>query len=879
LIEERTALRLSELAALGALALRRQVHDLFALLDLPTHWQGREPREIAQGFIEVITQLARLDVALIHLQEPGGVLEQRFPAKLDSEALLAAAQSAGGSGPATFELPEPNSVGHRQIRVISISPLGEQGVIIAGSWRQNFPTAHERLLLQTATNQAMLAMQSSREARAQRSLAEERSRLERANLALARLHAVSDGLSRAHTSTQIADVLLSQGLVAMGAQAGSLYLADDTQSELRLVPGTRSATEPPRSPRAPRRILIDTDLPLAQVFRERQGRYLAQTQGAPPARYGLPRPRPQSVAVVPLRVDTHCLGVLSLGFAEPRSFADDERAFIQAIAQQTAQACDRARLLEAEQRARQEAEERQQYADLLSEASAILGSSLDFPEALTQVAHLVVPRFADWVTLQVSERLSSSVEQTRTVVVHRDPSKTDMARDYSRSLLSSGGEVRTCLTNNSAMAPIRARGQALGALLFGTEEPGRYGPRTLELIEELALRAGVALENAQLYQAAREADRRKDEFLAMLGHELRNPLSPILIALELMRRKTPHACEQERAIIEGQVEHMVRLVDDLLDVSRITRGKIQLKRERIDPMTALTRALEMTAPLLEQCSHHLELVSPPEPLLVEGDKARLAQILANLLNNAAKYTPPGGRIRVSVSREGGHVVLSVKDSGSGIPPEILPKIFEMFVQDSQTLDRSRGGLGLGLAIVHSLVELHGGTVSAHSEGAGRGSEFVVRLPLAKTRPADVPEPGPAQPSGGSALLSLRILVVDDNQDAAELLTEALELAGFITRAAFDGPSGLEAARDFCPDVALLDIGLPGMDGYELAQRLRAHAPLRDMKLIALTGYGQDSDRHRAMEARFDLHMVKPVDFSRLLGVLRELRTAAPEASR
>jgi signal transduction histidine kinase/ActR/RegA family two-component response regulator len=880
LSEERKAVRLSELAEQGALALRRQVHDLFALLDLPAHWQGREPKEIAQSFIEVILQLVRLDVALIHLREPEGVLEQRFPSGLASEALLSAVRDAGEARPATFELAEPNTVGRQRIRVISISPLGEQGAVVAGSWRQNFPTAHELLLLQTATNQAVLAMQSSREARAQRNLAEERSRLERANLALARLHAISEGLSRAHTSTQIAEVIQSQGLVAMGAQVGSLYLADDTQSELRLIPGTRAPTASPHAPRAPRRIPVSADRPLADVFREARGLYLVPPVGASPARYGLPRPRPKAVAVVPLRVDTHCLGLLSLGFAEPRTFADDERAFIQAIAQQTAQACDRARLLEAEQRARREAEERQQHADLLSDASAILGSSLDFPEALTQIAHLVVPRFADWITLQVSEHVSSSLEETRTVFVHRNPSKAGLAREYSRSLLSTSGEPRACLTNNSAIAPILVRGRARGVILFGTEEPGRYGPKTLALIEELGLRAGVALENAQLYLAAREADRRKDEFLAMLGHELRNPLSPILIALEIMRRKNPQIFEQERNIIERQLEHMVRLVDDLLDVSRITRGKVQLKRERIDPVAVLAKAVEMAAPLLERRSHHLELVSPPEPLLVEGDCARLAQVLANLLNNAAKYTDPGGRIRVSVSREGGHVVLSVRDSGTGIPPEVLPKVFELFVQDRQAIDRSQGGLGLGLAIVRSLVELHGGTVSAHSEGAGRGSEFVVRLPLAETHGLDeVPEPGQAPPSAGGAPQPLRILVVDDNRDAAELLSEALGMAGFTTRTAFDGPSGLEAALAFCPDMALLDIGLPVMDGYELAGRLRAHAPLHDLKLIALTGYGQEADRRRALEARFDLHMVKPVDFSRLLGAIQELKAAAPEASR
>ena len=874
--EERQAVRLAEMAAQGALALRRQVNDLFALLDLPAQWRGKEPREIAESFIEVISQLLRLDLALIRIQEPEGLLELRFPSDLASEAVLAACQNAQAAPPVTFELPRPNTVGRTAIRVVPVSPLGEQGVVLAGSWRQNFPTAHESLLLQTAANQAALAMQASREERAQRSLAEERLRLERANLALARLHAISDGLSRAHTSMQVAGVILSEGLRAVGAGVGRLFLADDTGAELCLIPSPQASNA---SLPSSRRIPVSAELPIAEAFRAGQGLYLTLAEGSSPKPYGLPRGRYKAVAVVPLRVDPHCLGMLSLGFTEPRAFPDDERAFIQAIAQQTAQACDRARLLEAEQRARLEAEARQQRADFLSEASAILVSSLDFTTALTRIAHLVVPRFADWVTLQVSDRISSNLEESKTVVVHRDTSKLEQAREYSRSLLFTQGEVQARVTNNSAIAPIVARGQSLGVIIFGTEESGRYGTEMLGVIEELGFRAGVALENAQLYLAAREADRRKDEFLAMLGHELRNPLSPILTGLQLMRLKAPQTFERERQIIERQVEHMVRLVDDLLDVSRITRGKIQLKRERLDAMTVLTKAVEMTAPLLEQRSHHLQLSPPPEPLGIEGDSARLAQVVANLLNNAAKYTDPGGWIHASVAREGEQAVIRVRDSGTGISPEVLPKVFEMFVQDGRAIDRSQGGLGLGLAIVRSLAELHGGTVSAHSEGVGRGSEFVVRLPLARTISQGLSgTPASSQPqlSSEEPLQPLRILVVDDNQNAATLLSEFLEMTGFATHIAFDGPAALEAAMAFRPDVALLDIGLPIMDGYELAGRLRAQALLQNTRLIALTGYGQESDRRRAQEAGFDLHLVKPVNLEELPGTIRRITGALPK---
>ncbi len=873
MVEERKALRPSELASQGALARQRQVHDLYTLLDLPVHWRGRRPQEIAERFIEVLIQLLRLDLAFVRLHEAEEVIEQCFPSDLAGETLLSMCQGPLGAPPALFELPRPDSVGRMRVRVVKVSPLGEQGIIIVGSWRQDFPTAHEFQILQTATNQALLAMQSSREACAQQRLVEERSRLERMNLALSRLHAVSDGLSRAHTCTQVAQVILSEGLAAVDAQAGSVFLADDTQSELRWLPGARPLDV---SLRSPPRIPVSSDLPLAEAFRARSGRYVTLAESDSPERYGLPGAGTAAVAVVPLVVDDHCLGVLSLGFTEPRAFAEDERAFIQAIAQQMSQACDRARLLEAEQRARLEAEARQQRADFLSEASAILGCSLEFKEALTQIGHLVVPRFADWFVIQVSARLSSASEEPQTLIVHRDASQTERVRDLARSLLTLPGESQPCITSHSVIAPIAARGRALGVIIFGAEEPGRYGAETLTMVEELGFRAGVAFETVQLYEAAREADRRKDEFLAMLGHELRNPLSPILTALQLMRAKAPGSFERERTIIERQIDHMVRLVDDLLDVSRITRGKIQLKRGLIDTMSVLTKAVEMTAPLLEQRSHHLELEPPPEPLLVEGDGARLAQVMANLLNNAAKYTDPGGRIHVSVAREGEQVVLRVRDSGTGISPEVLPRVFDMFVQDGRAIDRAQGGLGLGLAIVRSLVELHGGAVSAHSEGIGRGSEFVVRLPLARTRSQSAgaeSELGPEQPAAGSSIQPLRVLVVDDNRDAAEMLAEALGMDGFVTRTAWDGPAGLQAALAFRPDVALLDIGLPVMDGYELAGKLRAQATLRDLKLIALTGYGQESDRQRAFQAGFDLHVVKPVDLPFLLDAIHSLTRA------
>jgi PAS domain S-box-containing protein len=377
-------------------------------------------------------------------------------------------------------------------------------------------------------------------------------------------------------------------------------------------------------------------------------------------------------------------------------------------------------------------------------------------------------------------------------------------------------------------------------------------------------------------QARREAEtasRAKDEFLAMLGHELRNPLSPILTALELMRRRDPDALARERTLIERQVHHVVRLVDDLLDVSRITRGKVQLRRQPVEVHEVVTAAIEMASPLLEAQRHTLDVDVPRRGLLVDGDSERLAQVVSNLLTNAAKYTKPGGHIDLKAAREGEEVVVRVRDSGIGIAPELLPRVFDLFVQSERALDRSQGGLGLGLPIVKTLTEMHGGRVLAESEGHGHGSTFVIRLPaLAGPSVTPVPSAGAAPRHRRRPGQGHRVLVVDDNQDAADALVEALGAAGHQALAAYDGPSALDAAARVQPEAAFLDIGLPVMDGYELARRLRELLG-PGVKLVAVTGYGQDRDRALSREAGFDEHLVKPVDLAFLEKVLDDLMTS------
>jgi len=371
-------------------------------------------------------------------------------------------------------------------------------------------------------------------------------------------------------------------------------------------------------------------------------------------------------------------------------------------------------------------------------------------------------------------------------------------------------------------------------------------------------------------EALREADRRKDEFLAVLAHELRNPLAPIRNSLHILRLTGQHepAAERVGEMMERQVNHMVRLVDDLLEVSRITRGKIELRKEQIEVAAIVRSAVETSRPLIEAAGHQLALAIPPEPLTLEGDHVRLTQVIANLLNNAAKYTDAGGQIWLSVRRERKEVEISVRDTGMGIPPDMIPRVFDLFTQIDRHADRAQGGLGIGLTLVKSLVEMHGGSVRAHSKGVGQGSEFVVRLPLA-------PDPRRAVLPGKEASLSTvlaarRVLVVDDNRDAAESLGMLLKLLGAQVHVVYDGPTALEAVATYKPAVVLLDIGMPGMDGHEVARRIRLESEFREVILIALTGWGHEEDRQRSQSAGFDYHLIKPADVNSLETLLGSL---------
>jgi PAS domain S-box-containing protein len=539
-------------------------------------------------------------------------------------------------------------------------------------------------------------------------------------------------------------------------------------------------------------------------------------------------------------------------------------------------------------------------ARFLADAGAALAAVGDYEETLRKVARMAVPFFADWCAVDMAEPDGSL---RRLAVAHADPRQVELAheihRRYPPDPNARGGtqyvfrtgqpDLRTDIPDALLVAaakdeehlrlirglglrsfvcvPLAASGKTLGVLTFGTAESGRrYGPDDLALAQELAHRAAVAIENAHLYRELREADRRKDEFLATLAHELRNPLATVRNALHVLQLPGTDGepAARARAMMARQVEQLVRLVDDLLDVSRVTHGRIELKRQPVDLAAVVARAVETARPALDAAGHELTVTLPDEPVRAQGDLVRLTQVVGNLLHNAAKYTERGGRVAVSVEREGDEAVVRIRDTGIGIRPEMLSRIFDLFVQSDRAADRVQGGLGIGLTLVRRLVELHGGRVRAHSAGPGQGSEFVVRLPAL---PAAAAAPAADGPAPAGALPRRRVLVVDDNADAAESLAILLRLQGQDVRVAHDGPSGLTAAAAERPDVVFLDIGMPGMDGYEVCRRLRQQPGLNGMVVVALTGWGQEEDRRRSQEAGFDRHLVKPVGIEALREVL------------
>lgn len=424
---------------------------------------------------------------------------------------------------------------------------------------------------------------------------------------------------------------------------------------------------------------------------------------------------------------------------------------------------------------------------------------------------------------------------------------------------------RPTFVKSLAMTPIRSE-DPIGAIGAYWADHHQASTEELEILQALGDSASVAIANVQLIDSLKEANQRKDEFLAMLAHELRNPLAPIRNALHILRLRPDDAViiERTREIMERQVQHLAQIVDDLLDVSRLTQGKVTLHRERLDLTRLVRQSAEDRRNLLEMAGLTLNIQLPQIPVWVMGDATRLTQVLGNVLDNAGKFTPPGGMVNVSLTlgAQGNRAAVTVRDTGIGIESEMLPHIFETFAQSDRSLDRSRGGLGLGLSVAKGLLDMHEGTIEASSGGSGRGTEITFQLPCEAELPA-LTQATTGKPTGKH----VRILIVEDNLDAAESLRTLLELSGYEVTVAFTGLAGVETAKTLRPDIVLCDIGLPEMDGFAVARALRHTPETAVARLIAVTGYAANEDRQQTLAAGFDVHLVKPVDPEVLLGHL------------
>jgi len=569
--------------------------------------------------------------------------------------------------------------------------------------------------------------------------------------------------------------------------------------------------------------------------------------------------------------------------------------------------------LAASEAARRLAEESDRRSNFLAHASRVLSGSLDMSVSKQLLLGLVVPELACLAVLALLDdeetfggviaagvsrgadtpvfasihcgQLPAEVQGALQRALHTKGRVTLPTAELQRLGCESFGLPGSLVLRCAVAVPLMIGNRPLGVLLVGSEQVDpALGSRDWAALEELASRASIAFENARLYRSLQaeiverraaetelqEANQRKDEFLAMLSHELRNPLAPIRNALEVIRRVAPPDPKLTWAgdVMDRQVRHLTRLVEELLDVARISEGKISLNKEPVELGALIAQSIETTQPFIDSRGHALQVKLPDTPVWLQGDFARLSQVVANLLHNAAKYSDEGGRIRLELGVENGEAVITVTDNGIGIDVALLPHVFDLFAQGNRSLDRSQGGLGVGLTLVRRLVELHGGRVHASSAGLKKGAEFTVSIPCVSVVQSAA-ESKEARRAPSAKALGRRILIVDDNTDAAESVARYLELEGHEVKAVGDGVQALASMPVFAPHVVVLDIGLPGMDGYELAKRLRDVPVAQPLLLVALTGYGQKEDKVRALEAGFDHHFVKPTDPHALVDLIAQ----------
>jgi len=755
-----------------------------------------------------------------------------------------------------------------------------------------------------------------------------------------RLHDFSTRLLGTQDLAATLDEVLHAAVVMLGADRGDIKLFDSERQVLRLAAQQGFDAEflaqveelPLETQSTCARAIVRGERVLLEDIREDPG-YQPQLDRCEAAGFlGV-----QSTPMISR--DGRALGVLSTHFRQPCRPSDRELRMLDLYARHAADHID---MLQTQQEAREAAErerellnqarQRSEQLQSLTEASSAIASLSAVEEVLlatTKRAREIIPSHQATTSLRGCPTRADLIQAASDQDAgwrgdHAPPVGAGLdaiVLDSNRPLRLSQAELVAHPEWRSAVQaePAREHGPAvrgwlaaplidrdghnLGLIQLSDRQRDEFSEGDEAMLVQLAQLASGALENARLYEALRDADRRKDEFLAMLSHELRNPLAPLLTALELIGddHNPVHVRREALSVIRRQVLHLSRLVDDLLEMSRITTGKIRLHQARVDGNGLVERAIERMQPLIDQKRQDLQVTLADQPVWFDVDPARLEQVLGNLLDNASKYTPNGGRIWVSVDAEPEFVVFRVRDDGSGIEAELRPQIFELFTQADKSLDRSEGGLGIGLALAKQIVGMSGGTIEVDSEGSGRGSEFVVRIPrpsledstpteLARhTPPRRAPRAAPQSArigmiaDGHPAAMtmdrvrvelspangSLRVLVVDDGYDAAQMLAMLLSSWRHVVEIAHDGPEAIERATSFGPDVILLDIGLPLMDGYEVARRIRSDPRFTGVQLIAITGYGQAADRQRSHAAGFDLHLVKPIDTDELAELLTQ----------
>jgi len=598
------------------------------------------------------------------------------------------------------------------------------------------------------------------------------------------------------------------------------------------------------------------------------------------------RPRLQHVPIIFMTAgsdDTHVLRGYSLGAVDyiltpvvPEILRPKVKVFVELfrMTQQLKRQAEERVALAEEQAGRAGAEAASRRAAFLADAGKNMAQSLDLETTANAILGLAVPNLGDVAVLRL--RVAGHEEVHRR---HRDgigarpdlegllseamtrASRSPDGRVVGPEIRDRGGEVRgvTC--------PLLARGTMVGTFAVGVEGPRKkYDPAGIVLIEEFSGRAAVALDNCLLYREIQERDMRKEQFVAMLAHELRNPLGAINSAVGVLDLVGGDLADRARGVIKRQLEHLTQLVDDLLDTTRIMTGKIGLTRSSVNLAESAERCLKTLEVAGGTDGYMIDVQS--EDTWVDADAARVEQILGNLIGNAVKYTPKGGTITIRVHPRGDDGIVEIADTGVGMSPEVQAHVFDLFFQEERSPDRPTGGLGIGLTLVRQLVELHGGQVEATSEGEGRGSRFIVRLPRGLPAPQREPQSSP-RATGPSRS---RILIVEDNEDARQALQMLLTLAGHEVYAASDGPSGIEMVEATSPEIVIVDLGLPGLDGYEVARRLRGGSH-KDVALMALSGYGQSEDRRKTLEAGFDMHLVKPADPANLSAAIASLQRA------